>query len=130
APHLEHGARTRAPQRSPEWSPAVLAAISDLEGRVGAELRGPDGELHPWAVPSVETVAIARVAVARAERFTADAEARGRLKMADLDTLSKVNERLHRALEREGLTLRSRLEAQGQAFDLARAMSELEDADG
>jgi hypothetical protein len=127
APHLEHGSRTRAPQRSPEWSPAVLAAVADLEGRVGAELRGPDGELHAWATPSVEAVAIQRVAAWRADRHVADLEARGRLRLADVEVASKVGERYHKSLEREALTLRSRVEAQGAAFDLAQAMADLAD---
>jgi hypothetical protein len=38
----------------------------------------------------------------------------------DFDVHGRSIERYHRALEREGLTLRSRLDAQAQAFDLAR----------
>ena len=60
SPALKHGARSRQPQKSPEWSPAVTAAAADLEQRVGSELRDEDGELHAWAVPSVECLAIAR----------------------------------------------------------------------
>ena len=110
APHLVHGERTRRPQRSPEWSPAVQEACRDLEERVGPELRADSGELHAWAAPSVEAVAIQRVAAWRTDRWVADREARGTLRGEDLDLASKVGERYHRALEREALTLRSRLE--------------------
>lgn len=127
APHLEHGARSRRPQRSPEWSPAVERAVDDLEHRVGDELRDSAGELLPWARPSIEAVALQRVAAWRVERHVADLEARGRLKPADADLASKVAERYHRALEREALTLRSRLEASGQARTLAEQMAD--DAD-
>lgn len=59
------------------------------------------------------------------ERHVAGLEARGKLTTADVDQASKVGERYHRALEREALTLRSRLEAvsQAQALDLAGAMA-------
>jgi hypothetical protein len=124
APHLEHGARTRSPERSPEWSPAVQAAISDLEARVGAELRDEAGGVHSWAVPSIEAVALQRVAAWRVDRYVADREATGRLKPEHVDMQSKITDRYHRALEREALTLRSRLEAGGQAFDLARYWAE------
>lgn len=124
SPHLEHGARSERPQRSPEWSPAVEQAVADLEARVGNELRDDDGELLPWARPSVEAVALQRVAAWRVDRYAADKEARGTLKPADVDLASKVAERYHRALEREALTLRSRLEARGQAKSLAEAMAE------
>lgn len=123
APHLEHGARSRRPQRSPEWSPAVERAVADLERRVGDELRDDAGELLPWARPSVEAVALQRVAAWRVERHVADLEARGRLKPENVDLASKVAERYHRALEREALTLRSRLEARGQARTLAEEMA-------
>lgn len=123
APALRHGERTTSPQRSPEWSPAVERAIADLEHRVGDELRDSAGELLPWALPSVEAVALQRVAAWRVERYVADREARGTLKPADVDLASKVAERYHRSLEREALTLRSRLEARGQARTLAEAMS-------
>jgi hypothetical protein len=125
APTLKHGARSRQPQRSPEWSPAVQAAAADLEARVGDELRDEDGELLAWAVPSVEAVAIQRVAAWRAERYVADLDAKGKLKPADVDLASRVGERYHRALEREALTLRSRLEAMTDVhgFDMARAMA-------
>lgn len=122
APNLKLGDRTRRPQRSPEWSPAVQAAIGDLEHRVGPELRDPAGDLRPWAVPSVEAVAIQRVAAWRAERYIADREARGALTLEDLDRASKVGERYHRALEREALTLRSRVDV--ARTDIATAMSE------
>lgn len=123
APHLSHGARSRRPQRSPEWSPAVELAIADLEHRVGGELRDPAGDLEPWAMPSVEAVALQRVAALRVDRYVADREARGALKPADVDLASKVADRYHRALEREALTLRSRIDARGQAVDLAQAMA-------
>ena len=119
APALKHGERSRRPQRSPEWSPAVELAIRDLEERVGSELRGDNGELAAWALPSVEAVALQRVSALRVERYVADLEARGTVRPADVDLASRVTERYHRALEREALTLRSRLEAGGQAFDLA-----------
>lgn len=122
SPNLEHGALTRSPQRSPEWSPAVEQAIADLEHRVGDELRDAAGALLPWALPSVEGVALQRVSAWRVERYCADREARGALKPADVDLASKVAERYHRALEREALTLRSRIEARGQALTLAEAM--------
>jgi hypothetical protein len=124
SPALKHGQRSRQPQRSPEWSPAVELAIRDLEDRVGAELRDGDGELQAWALPSVEAVALLRVQAWRMDRFVADREARGVLKREDLDLASKGAERYHRGLEREALTLRSRLEAHDQAFDLAREMAE------
>jgi len=122
APALRHGERTTSPQRSPEWSPAVEQAIADLEHRVGDELRDAAGALLPWALPSVEAVALQRVAAHRVDRFVADREARGALKPADVDLASRVAERFHHALEREALTLRSRLEARGQARTLAEAM--------
>jgi len=124
APALRHGERTTSPQRSPEWSPAVTAAIADLEHRVGDELRDAAGALLPWALPSVEAVALQRVAAWRVDRYVPDREARGALKPADVDLASKVAERFHRALEREALTLRSRLEARGQARTLAGAMAD------
>jgi hypothetical protein len=74
---LEHGARTTRPENSPEWSPAVLAAISDLQQRVGAELRDEAGEIHAWAVPSVECVALQRVAAWRVDRWVQTQEATG-----------------------------------------------------
>ena len=121
APHLEHGARSRRPQASPEWSPAMSLCILDLEERVDVSLRDDDGELQSWAVPSVEAVAIQRIACVRMDRYVGDREAKGKLDPADLDLQSKVGDRYHRALEREALTLRSRLGAQGQADDLAKA---------
>lgn len=124
APHLVHGERTRRPQAGPEWSPAVAAAVADLEGRVGAELRQPDGELFSWALPSIEAVAVQRVATWRAERRCADLEARGALKGEDVDLASRVAERYHRALEREALTLRSRLAASAGVADLAQLLAE------
>ena len=124
APALRHGARSHSPQHSPEWSPAVELAAADLAGRVGAELRGEDGELQPWAVPSIEAVAVLRVALARVERWTADREARGKYEGADDERVANVAERYHRALEREALTLRSRIDARAQAVDLAQAMSD------
>ena len=60
----------------------------------------------------------------RADRWVTDREARGILRGEDLDLASKVGERYHRALEREALTLRSRLEARTQSFDLARHWAE------
>lgn len=129
APALVHGARTVSPERSPEWSPAVDAAIRDLEGRVGAELRDAAGDLQAWAVPSIEAVALQRVAAWRVDRYVADLEARGKLRPADVDLASKVAERYHRALEREALTLRSRIEAHGAAFDLAQHWSGAGDDD-
>src|SRR4051794_1294401 len=123
APHLAHGARSRQPQRSPEWSPAVQCAIADLERRVGNELRDATGELRPWAVPSVEAVALQRVAAWRVDRYLADREARGRLKPEHVDLASRVAERYHRSLEREALTLQSRLGASGQARTLAEDMA-------
>lgn len=117
---LKHGARTTSPQRSPLWSPAVRDAVEDLAARVGDELRDEGGELHPWAVPSVEAVAIQRVACIRLERTVAAAEDRGDLDPALISMQSKVGEAYHRALEREALTLRSRIEARGAAMDVAR----------
>ena len=72
APALRHGARSHSPQHSPEWSPAVELAAADLAGRVGAELRDDAGELPPWAVPSIEAVALLRLALARVGRGAAD----------------------------------------------------------
>lgn len=123
APALKHGARSREPHRSVEWSPAVESAIADLQARVGAELCTADGGLAPWAVPSVEAVALQRVASVRVDRYVATLEARGKVKPADVDLASKVAERYHRALEREALTLSSRLEAHGQARSLAEDMA-------
>ena len=123
APKLEHGDRTRRPHRSPEWSPAVELTIGDLEARVGAELRDADGKLLPGAVPSVEAVAVQRVSLARVERHVADLEARGQYRPEHDDLVTRVAERYHRALEREALTLPSRLAARGQAMDLAQAMA-------
>lgn len=117
---LQHGARSRHPQRSPEWSPAVERSIDDLEQRVDVTVRDDAGALQPWAVLSVEAVAIQRVACARLDRYVADQEAKGRLRPETLDLQSKVGERYHRALEREALTLRSRLEAKVAVFDLAK----------
>src|SRR4051812_14703955 len=54
ARRLVHGGRTTSPQRSPDFGPAVREAIADLRERVGADLRGEDGELLPWCVPSIE----------------------------------------------------------------------------
>lgn len=124
APNLQHGGRTVAPQQSVEWSPGVQAAITDLEQRVGAELRDDAGAVHPWAVPSIEAVALQRVAAWRVDRYLADREAKGALKPKDIELSSRVTERYHRALEREALTLRSRLDAGGQAFDLAQHWAE------
>jgi hypothetical protein len=129
APQLRHGARTARPQRSPEWSPAVTAVIGDLEQRVGVELRDADGEIHVWAVPSVECVALQRVAAWRVDRWVQTQEAKGKLRPADLDLQSTIAERYHRALDREALTLRSRLGARGQAVDVAAAMALLAEAD-
>lgn len=117
APHLQHGARSRRPQASPEWSPALSLCVVDLEGRADVSLRDGDGELLPWAVPSVEAVAIQRIACVRMDRFVADREAKGNLAPADLDMASKVGERYHRALEREALTLRSRIATRAAALD-------------
>jgi hypothetical protein len=66
-----------------------------------------------------EAVALLRVQAWRMDRFVADREARGVLKCEDLDLASRGAEPYHRGLEREALTLRSRLEAHDQAFDLA-----------
>ena len=117
APHLQHGARSRRPQASPEWSPAMSLCVLDLEERVDESLRDEHGELLPWAVPSVEAVAIQRIACVRMDRFVADREAKGSLSPADLDMQSKVGERYHRALEREALTLRSRIATRAAALD-------------
>lgn len=80
-------------------------------------LRDESGELLPWAVPSVEAVAIQRIASVRMDRYVADREAKGSLSPADLDMASKVGERYHRALEREALTLRSRIATRAAALD-------------
>lgn len=125
APHLEHGARSRRPQASPEWSPALSLTILDLEERIDRSLRDDAGELHPWALPSVEAVAIQRVASVRIDRYVAGREAKGKLRPEDLDLQSKIGERYHRALEREAMTLRSRLAATAGATDLAAAFAEL-----
>jgi len=119
APHLEHGAKSRRPQASPEWSPAMALCVLDLEERVDGALRDERGELLSWAVPSVEAVAIQRIASVRMDRWIADQEAKGKLKPEHLDMASKVGARYHAALDREALTLRSRLEVKGAAFDLA-----------
>ncbi len=124
ARRLVHGARTKKPQRSPAWSPAVELAAADLAARVGDELRDEHGELLPWARPSVEAVAVLRVALARVERWTADREERGEYVPEDDERLAKVASSYHKALEKEALTLRSRLEARGSAMDLARAWAE------
>lgn len=121
---LKHGARTTTPQRSPAYSPAVMQAAADLAARVGDELRDEHGELLPWAVPSIEAVATLRVALARVERWTADREERGEYTPEDDERLAKVASSYHKALEKEALTLRSRLEARGSAMDLARAWAE------
>lgn len=117
APHLQHGARSRRPQASPEWSPALSLCVLDLEGRVDVALRDERGELLSWAVPSVEAVAVQRIACVRMDRYVADREAKGNLAPADLDMQSKVGERYHRALEREALTLRSRIATRAAARD-------------
>lgn len=127
SPNLEHGARTRRPQASPEWSPAVSMCILDLEERVSVSLRDERGELLPMAVPSVEAVAIQRVACVRLDRYIADREAKGKLTADDLDKASKVGARYHAALEREAMTLRSDLEARVVAVDLATALAGLDD---
>jgi hypothetical protein len=92
-------------------------------------LRDGRGELLPWALPSVEAVAIQRVASVRMDRFIADQEAKGKLKVEHLDMASKVGVRYHAALEREAMTLRSRLEATAGATDLATALARLAEAD-
>lgn len=120
---LASGARTVRPQGSPEWSPAVALSMTDLAARVGDELRGPDGEPWPWAVPSIEAVAVLRVALARVERWAADREARGTYTGDDDERVAKIADRYHRALEREALTLRSRIEARAASVSLAQAMS-------
>lgn len=120
APALVHGERSRQPQRSVEWSPAVERAIEDLQQRVGEELRHTDGEVHAWALPSIEAVAIQRIAAWRAERHVSALEAKGRVNGEEIERLSRVAERYHRALEREALTLRSRLDAKVQTRDLAK----------
>ena len=84
APNLSHGARSEQPQGSADWSPAVMAAVYDLSARVGEELRGEDGELAAWALPSVEAVALQRVQAMRVERYLAAREAKGSLKPADI----------------------------------------------
>jgi hypothetical protein len=114
---LVHGARTTSPQRSPLWGPAVSDAIDDLAARVGDELRQEDGEVAPWAVPSIEAVAVLRVSVLRGERICAGLEERGKLTLDDTERHSKTTERYHRALEREALTLRSRVETAARAID-------------
>jgi hypothetical protein len=118
---LVHGARSRQPQRSPEWSPAVRESIADLEQRAGLELRDDSGEVAAWARPSLEVVAIQRVATWRMDRYIADRQARGRLSGQDLKLQTEVTDAYHRALEREALTLTGRIEATGQ---LARLMSQ------
>lgn len=130
SPALVHGARSRQPQRSPAWSPAVTLSIDDLEQRVGAELRDEGGALQAWAVPSVEAVALQRVAAQRADRFIADREERGVLRPRDLEVQSLVTERYHRALEREALTLRSRIETREQAATLADLLAAQGSTDG
>jgi hypothetical protein len=95
---LRHGANTTGPQDSVDWDPAMSAAIDDLQQRVHASLRDQDGQLFPWAVPSVEAVAIQRVASVRMARYIATAEAKGSLTPKDLDLQSQVGERYHRAL--------------------------------
>lgn len=114
---LKRGAHSRNVKNAPEWSPAVREAITDLSTRVGHELRDEDGELAAWAVPSIEAVALQRVQAWRMDRYLADAETRGTLKPADVDLASKVAERYQRALEREALTLRSRIDAVAAAVD-------------
>lgn len=119
ARRLVHGARTTSPQRSPLWPPAVRDAVADLTKHVGDELRDDQGELVPWAVPSVEALAVLRVAVFRLARWTDERADRGEYVGDDDDRLTKVTERYQRALEREALTLRSRIEAQGAVHDVA-----------
>ena len=121
APHLQHGARSRHPERSSEWSPAVALCVVELERIVDASLRDVAGELVRWARPSVEAVAIQRVACLRLDRYVADREAKGKLSPDDLERQSMIGERYHRALEREALTLRSRIEAAAGAVDALEA---------
>jgi hypothetical protein len=124
ARHMRHGARSRLSQNSVEWPAAVALSIADLEDRVGAELRDEHGDVQAWARPSVEALALARVAAGRVERWLTDREVRGKVERDDFDVHGRAVERYHRGLEREGLTLRSRLEAQAAAFDLARHWQE------
>jgi hypothetical protein len=118
APHLVHGARGRQSWSSADWSPAVELAITELERCVGVELKGEDGELEPWARPSIEAVAQQRVNMRRGERLAEDRAARGRLSMEDVERQSKVVDAYHRALEREALTLRSRIDTSEQLAKL------------
>lgn len=39
-----------------EWSPAVERSITDLERRVGDELRDSNGELMAWALPPAPAI--------------------------------------------------------------------------
>jgi hypothetical protein len=107
----------------------VHAAIGDLEGRVGAELRDAAGVVHPWAVPSLEACALQRVTAWRVDRYVAAQELKGALRPADLDLASRITERYHRSLEREALTLSSRLAAMGAGRTVAELMSDLPDDD-
>jgi hypothetical protein len=118
APHLVHGARGRASWNSPDWSPAVELAIAELERCAGVELKDADGALEPWARPSVEAVAQQLVNMRRGERIAADRDARGRLTLEDVERQARVVDAYHRALEREALTVRSRIEAAGNAARL------------
>lgn len=133
APHLIHGEHGRglpAVRRSPEWPPAMAYAIDVLSRRVGAELRDERAELFPWAVDSVEAVAVQWLACVRAERVAADAEARGRPMGEHIDRCSRVGEKYARVLESRERMLRERVEARRAGFDLAAELAELADGDG
>jgi hypothetical protein len=115
---LMHGARTRAPQRSVEWGPAVEAAILDLQPCIGEELRDEHGDVFVWAAPAVEALALSRLTAARMERWVADRCAKGIATGTDFVMATKVNERYEDALRAQAMTLPSRLAAHREAMAL------------
>lgn len=116
---LKHGARSEKPHNSPDWSPAVSAAITDLHARLNEELFDEAGELLPWAAPSVEALAIAKVQAMRAERIVALKESKDQATVADVKLVADVGRAYHDSLAREELLISQRLRAQSAALPVS-----------
>ena len=112
------------PAREPRRRRCGLGS-SGARRRRAARRRGRPAPVG--ALPSVEAVAVQRVAAWRADRFVADLEARGRLTLEALDVASRVGARYHAALDKEALTLSARLAARRQSVDLATLLSSMDD---
>lgn len=120
SPNLKHGLRSRRP--GPLLGEAAAEIVDALADTV--PLKGPDGQVLPQFVPAVESAALDLIVVKRVLGYLTThgfEDERGRLR-PEVDGLSKVNQRLQKALDRLGATPTSYARL---GFDVARTGASL-----